>query len=66
MGFDVTLSEHNYRKQTDIGLKKPDLHELADFMLTALHDGYGARTDSEISAVAPLAPPPYAKCQPLS
>ncbi len=34
----------------------PDLNAIADFMLRALHDGYGASAERELRFNAPLAP----------
>ena len=44
----------------------PALHGVADLMLKALHDSYGARADSKLKFYAPFAPRPSARCKPVS
>ena len=64
-GFSTNGSAGNFRYQTAIG-QPPDLNAIADLILTALHDGYGARAQSELSFNAPFAPRATTKCVPVS
>ena len=65
LGFSTDDSVGNFRYQGDIG-PSPDLNAVADLMLTALHDGYGARAGSLLSFNAPVAPRATSKCIPVS
>ena len=65
LGFSTDDSAGNFRYQTRIG-RSPDLNAIADLILTALHDGYGARAQSQLSFNAPFAPRATSKCIPVS
>ena len=65
LGFSTDDSEGNFRYQAELG-DPPDLNVIADLILTALHDGYGARVDSELKFSAPFAPRATSKCIPVS
>ncbi len=45
LGFDIDDSQGNFRIEIDIGDAEPEFNVIADFILTALHDAYGARAD---------------------
>ena len=61
LGFSTNDSAGNFR--IDLALdEKPKLEKLADFMLRALHDGYGARAGLALEISAPLANPVAPKC----
>jgi hypothetical protein len=61
LGFSTDDSAGNFRYEAGIG-SPPDLNAIADLILTALHDGYGARADSRLSFNAPFAPRASSKC----
>jgi hypothetical protein len=42
LGFSTDGSQGNFRIDLDVA-EKPDFNAISDFMLKALHDGYGAR-----------------------
>lgn len=65
LGFSIDDSEGNFRYDAHIG-PSPDLNAIADLILTALHDGYGARADSWLTFNAPFAPRATSKCIPVS
>jgi len=65
LGFSTDDTSGNFRYEAALG-SPPDLNAIADLMLAALHDGYGARAGSRLSFNAPFAPRPSAKCVPLS
>ena len=65
LGFSTDNSSGNFRIWIDM-TEPPDLNAIADFMLRALHDGYGARADRELRFNAPLAPDTTSKCIPVS
>jgi hypothetical protein len=65
LGFSTDDSAGNFRYQVGIG-SPPDLNAVADLILIALHDGYGARADSRLSFNAPFAPRATSKCIPVS
>ena len=54
LGFSTDDSQGNLRREFDVD-SPPDFNRIADFMLTALHDGYGARADSALKFNAPFA-----------
>jgi hypothetical protein len=55
LGFSTDDSAGNFRIWLDVA-DPPDFNAIADFMLRALHDGYGARADMELRFNAPFAP----------
>ena len=65
LGFSTDDSAGNFRIWFDVA-DPPDFNAIADFMLKALHDGYGARADRELGFDAPLAPHTTSKCIPVS
>ena len=65
LGFSTDGSQGNFRIDLDVA-EKPDFNAISDFMLKALHDGYGARAQSKLKFNAPLAPLPNSKCVPAS
>jgi hypothetical protein len=65
LGFSTDGSQGNFRLERELG-DKPDFNALADLVLTALHDGYGARADSRLRANAPFAKGPSPACIPVS
>jgi T3SS (YopN, CesT) and YbjN peptide-binding chaperone 3 len=65
LGFSTDDSAGNFRYETGIG-EPPDLNAIADLILTALHDGYGARAESRLSFNAPFARRATSKCIPVS
>jgi hypothetical protein len=65
LGFSTDDSEGNFRYEADLG-QTADLNAIADLILSALHDGYGARVNSELKFNAPFAPRATSKCIPMS
>jgi hypothetical protein len=65
LGFSTDDSEGNFRYQSGIG-RPPDFNAIADLILTALHDGYGARAGSRLEFNAPFAHRATSKCIPVS
>ena len=65
MGFSTDDSAGNFRIWLDVA-DPPDFNRLADFMLRALYDGYGARANMNLQFSAPLAPHSSSKCIPVS
>lgn len=65
LGFSIDDSAGNFKIWLDIS-NPPDFNRLADFMLKALHDGYGARAGVSLRFSAPLAPHATSKCIPVS
>jgi hypothetical protein len=65
LGFSTDDSEGNFRYEAVIDAP-PDLNAIADLILTALHDGYGARTGATLRFNAPFAPGATSKCVPVS
>jgi hypothetical protein len=65
LGFSTDDSAGNFSVDRDVA-DPPDFNALADFMLKALHDGYGARADMNLEFNAPFAPSPSSKCIPVS
>lgn len=65
LGFSTDDSRGNFRYEAGIGTP-PDLNAIADLMLTALHDGYGARANETLRFNAPFARGPASKCVPVS
>jgi hypothetical protein len=65
LGFSTADSAGNFKIDLDVA-NPPDFNVLADFMLKALHDGYGARADMTLEFDAPFAPRATSKCTPVS
>jgi hypothetical protein len=65
LGFSTDDSGGNFNVDLDVS-DPPNFNTLADFMLEALHDGYGARADMKLQFNAPFAPRPTSKCIPVS
>jgi hypothetical protein len=65
LGFSTDDSAGNFRIEFDVA-SEPDLNAIADFILRALHDGYGARADLTLRFNAPFAPRATTKCIPVS
>jgi hypothetical protein len=65
LGFSTDDSKGNFHHEAGIGVP-PDLNAIADLILTALHDGYGARAGGTLRFNAPFAPGPASKCVPVS
>ncbi len=55
LGFSTDDSKGNYQRMIDIA-SPDDFGAVADVILSALYETYGARTDSKIEWQAPLAP----------
>ncbi|MGQ4273575.1 TY-Chap domain-containing protein [Terrihabitans sp. B22-R8] len=58
LGFDGDGDEGNYRQRIEAD-RTPDFEALADLMLKALRDGYGASLNSEVEINAPFAAGEY-------
>jgi hypothetical protein len=65
LGFSTDDSRGNFRYEAGIGAP-PDFNAIADLMLTALHDAYGARADQTLRFNAPFARRATSKCIPVS
>jgi len=65
LGFSTDDSNGNFQAWLDVATP-PDLGAIADFMLKALHDGFGARAGDVLEFSAPLAPGATRKCLPVS
>jgi len=65
LGFSTDDSAGNFSIEFDVA-SPPDLNAIADFMLKALHDGYGARAGTKLHFSAPFARRPTTKCIPVS
>jgi hypothetical protein len=65
LGFSTDDSKGNFRYEAGIGAP-PDLNAVADLILTALHDGYGARAGETLRFNAPFARRATSKCVPVS
>lgn len=65
LGFSTDDTRGNFRYEAVIDTP-PDLNALADLMLTALHDGYGARAGDTLRFNAPFARADTSKCVPIS
>lgn len=65
MGFDTDDSQGNFKIDLPIA-EPPDFNAAADFILRALHDGYGARADTRLQFNAPFAPKTPSTCIPVS
>jgi hypothetical protein len=67
LGFSTDDSKGNYRRMIDLA-GSDDFTFIADLLLSALYQGYGAGLDSRLILEAPLAPGKgtFARCAPLS
>ncbi len=65
LGFSTDDSAGNFSVDRDLA-DPPDFNALADFILKAQHDGYGARADLKLKFNAPLAPHATSQCVPVS
>jgi len=64
LGFSTDDSKGNFRIELDVNAMS-ELNDIADLMLIALHDAYGARVHSELRVTAPFAPGQVSICIPL-
>jgi hypothetical protein len=65
LGFSTDDSSGNFQIWFDVP-SPPDFSRIADLILKALHDGYGARATDDLEFEAPLAPHPRLTCVPVS
>jgi hypothetical protein len=65
LGFDTDGSAGNFNFDQVVD-RSANFHPLADLMLRALHDGYGARSTTRLQFNAPFAPGTPASCIPVS
>jgi hypothetical protein len=65
MGFDTDDSKGNFNIDLTVA-DPPDFNAAADFILRALHDGYGARGEMNLRFNAPFAPKAPSTCVPVS
>ncbi|MCC0055806.1 MAG: hypothetical protein H6883_06690 [Rhodobiaceae bacterium] len=65
LGFATGVSDANYGIDFDMPLN-PDFDRLARLLLTALHDGYGARAATRLRINAPFVPSAAPACAPVS
>jgi hypothetical protein len=65
LGFSTEGSDGNFRMEFDVAAR-PDFNAIADLILTALHDGYGARAQTKLQFNAPFARRPNSSCIPVS
>lgn len=65
LGFSTDDTADNFRIGFDVA-DPPDFNRIAEFILKALHDGFGARANDDLEFNAPLAPHPTTKCNPVS
>jgi len=65
LGFSTDDSAGNFEIWFDVA-EPPDLGAIAEFILKAMHDGFGARADDTLNFEAPLAPKATRKCVPVS
>jgi hypothetical protein len=64
LGFSTDDSKGNFQIDFAVG-DDPDLNAIADLILKALHDGYGARATTRLRFNAPFAPRPTSRCIPV-
>src|ERR1700679_3628638 len=55
LGFSTKVSRGNFKQQMHFPADGPDPYALANLMLSALYEGYGARKEMQIEVVAPFA-----------
>jgi hypothetical protein len=65
LGFDTDDSQGNFKVDRTLS-DPPDFNAAADFILRALHDGYGARGEMTLKFNAPFAPNIPTSCIPIS
>ncbi|UGV25726.1 hypothetical protein E0H22_08535 [Rhodopseudomonas boonkerdii] len=65
LGFDTNDRAGNFRIDRAVDAAV-DFASLTDLTLRALHDGYGARSDTKLTFNAPFAPNRPAACAPIS
>jgi hypothetical protein len=65
LGFSTDDTADNFRIGFDVA-DPPDFNRIAEFILKALHDGFGARANDTLEFNAPLAPHATSKCDPVS
>jgi type III secretion system-like peptide-binding chaperone len=65
LGFSTDDSDGNFQIMLDVP-DPPDFNRIADFILKALHDGYGVRAGGNLEFNAPLAPRTSSQCVPVS
>lgn len=65
LGFSTDDAAGNFNVDLDVA-DPPNFNTLADFMLKALHDGFGARAEMKLGFNAPFAPRATSKCIPVS
>jgi hypothetical protein len=65
LGFSTDDSAGNFQILFDVP-DPPDLNRIADFILKALHDGFGVRAGGNLEFNAPLAPRTSSQCVPVS
>jgi hypothetical protein len=64
LGFSTDDTAGNFRYEALLG-NPPDFNAVADLILRALHDGYGARAESQLKFNAPFARRATTKCIPV-
>jgi hypothetical protein len=64
LGFSTDDSAGNFQIWFDVP-DPPDLNRIADFILKALHDGYGVRAGGKLEFNAPAAPRTSTQCVPV-
>ncbi len=65
LGFSTDDSAGNFQRISDV-TSPPDFNALADLILAALHNAYGARAHISLLFNAPFAPGTITTCIPLS
>lgn len=65
LGFSTDDSKENFQIWFDVATP-PDFGAIAEFMLSALHDGFAARANDALQFEAPLAPDAKKVCVPVS
>jgi hypothetical protein len=65
LGFSTDDSKGNFALDLDIA-DAPDFNAIAELMLTALHDAYGANADTRLRFHAPYARRATGRCVPVS
>jgi hypothetical protein len=65
LGFSTDDSSGNFQIWFDVP-KPPDFTRIADFILKALHEAYGAGVNTKLDFNAPLAPHAKTDCVPVS
>jgi hypothetical protein len=65
LGFSTDDTEGNFRYEAEMA-SPPDLNAIADLILAALHDAYGARADGKLRFNAPFARRAASQCKPIN